>query len=254
MHFFAELRKRNAILWWFGWLNLAGALVCLVMTQANHSNIVLGINAWIKPMKFFFSIWIFCWTIAWYMHYLTKQRKVVIYSWMVVVVMTFEQLVIVWQAANGRLSHFNISTPFYGMLFSLMGIAITILTIWTGYIDFIFFRQKSFPVSMAYIWGIRLGILFFVVFAFEGGVMAVRLAHTIGAPDGGNGYPVINWSRQYGDLRVAHFFGMHALQLLPLAGYYIAKKTGQIILLAIVYFAFVALLFVQALKAMPLFF
>jgi len=47
-----------------------------------------------------------------------------------------------------------------------MGIAISVLVAWTGYISYLFFRQKKFTVPMPYIWGIRLGIILFAVFAF----------------------------------------------------------------------------------------
>ena len=49
--------------------------------------------------------------------------------------------------------------------------------------------------------------------------MAAQLRHTVGADDGGAGIPFVNWSGAYGDLRVAHFFGTHAMHAVPLAGF-----------------------------------
>lgn len=253
MQFLNELRKRNPILYYFGWIYFVGGIVSVIMMQASDT-IVLGINAWIKPMKFFFSIWIFCWTMGWYLEYLSNKRHVRIYNWVVVIVMIIEQVIITWQAANGRLSHFNTTTPFYGSLFTLMGIAIVTLTVWTGVMGYYFFRQKQFNVPMPYIWGIRLGIILFVIFSFEGGIMATRLSHTIGATDGGPGLPVVNWSRQYGDLRVAHFIGIHSLQLIPLFGYYIARSNRGVQLFAAGYFILTVFLFIQAIQKIPLLF
>ncbi len=83
-------------------------------------------------------------------------------------------------------------------------------------------------------------------------MMASRLAHTVGAPDGGPGLAITNWSTGHGDLRVAHFLGMHALQLIPLFGYYVARRPRQVILLATGYFLLVTLLLAQALAGKPL--
>ncbi len=253
MNFLMQLKQRNPSMYWYGWLNVLGAVVCLIMMQLDDS-VVLGINAWIKPMKFFLSTVLFSWAMGWFMHHLNRQRAVTIYNWVVILILSFELVIIVWQAANGRLSHFNISTKLYGLLFSLMGVAITILTLWTLFIGILFFRQKHFNVPMHYIWAIRIAILFFVIFAFEGGAMAARLQHTVGAADGGEGLPLFNWSKIYGDLRVAHFFGMHALQIIPLFAWFIAKTKQQVFLFSLFYFLFVLFLLWQALKGIPLFF
>jgi hypothetical protein len=203
-------------------------------------------------MKFYLSIGIFVWTMGWLIFYLQIPKKERAYTYMAIIIFTFESFVITWQAANGRLSHFNKDTPLYIALFSLMGIAITILTLWTGYIGYLFFRKKDLNLPPSYVWGIRLGILFFVLFAFEGGLMASLLSHTVGAADGGKGLPVVNWSRQHGDLRIAHFLGMHTLQIFPLFGHYIAKSGKAVILFATVYVTVVFAVLIQALAGMPL--
>jgi hypothetical protein len=167
---------------------------------------------------------------------------------MVVVVMTIELLIITWQAANGKLSHFNTAGALNSTLFTIIGVAISILTLWTLYIGFLFFNLKNISIPSGYLWGIRLGITLFVIFSFEGGMMGARLSHTVGAADGSVGTTILNWSKQYGDLRVAHFFGIHALQLLPLAGYYVFKNPIAIIILAVVYCIWVSYLLIQALK------
>ena len=84
--------------------------------------------------------------------------------------------------------------------------------------------------------------------------MVGLLRHTIGADDGSPGLPVVNWSKQYGDLRIAHFVGMHSLQVLPLFGNYLARSKNQTIVFSIFYFLLAIALFFQAMKGIPLFF
>ena len=246
-----SLKNQDAILFWFGLVCLVGGALCLGLSLTTTRQI-MGINGFIKPAKFCFSIWIFCWTMACFLPLLNRPGTQTAYDWMVVLVMGFELAVIIGQASQGKLSHFNITSPADGMLFTLMGVAITVLTIWTGYIGVLFFTQPLPTIPASYLWGIRLGILLFVVFAFEGGLMGGRLSHTVGAADGGPGLPGTNWSTHNGDLRVAHFVGMHALQVVPLFGYFVSRQPVYVMALGVAYGLLAIALLVQALAGRPL--
>jgi hypothetical protein len=56
------------------------------------------------------------------------------------------------------------------------------------------------------------------------GRLPIAGAHTVGAPDGGRGLPVTGWSADHGDLRIAHFLGMHGLQVLPVLAWSIGRR------------------------------
>jgi hypothetical protein len=69
----------------------------------------------------------------------------------------------------------------------------------------------------------RFGTAVLIVGSLEGMVMILNQAHTIGLPDGGPGLPLVNWSTQAGDLRIAHMQGLHAFQIFPLFGYAVSQ-------------------------------
>jgi hypothetical protein len=248
-----ETCRRNKLLYWSGIFNIAVGILCLVLLLTDDAQI-LGVNRWLKPMKFYFSVSLMSFTMSWLMYYLANQKKVRLYSWIMAITMLFENGLILLQAIRGTTSHFNIKSPVNGMVFAAMGIIILIFTFTCIVITINFFVQKKFSIAPAYVWGIRLGLLLFILASVEGGIMISLFKHTIGAEDGSEGIPVVNWSRQYGDLRIAHFFGLHALQILPLLGYYVAKNKNQLLLLAGGYLIFTTALFVQAIKGIPLFF
>ena len=78
---------------------------------------------------------------------------------------------------------------------------------------------RPMPALMATAWRAGLWLLFLA--PVSGFAMGGRLQHSVGGPDGGAGIRFLGWSVLHGDLRVAHFFALHALQALPLAAWLI---------------------------------
>jgi len=249
--FLQELRRRNPLLYWFGWLNLTGFIICIFLIFFDKHEI-LGINRWIKPSKFFLSVGIMVWSMGWIMYYLRASKTTIICSVLILVTMLVENALITWQAYQGQPSHFNISTTQNALIFSVMGAMIITFSVVVAYITFLFFRVKSIRTTQSYCWGMRMGLLLFLFFSLEGGLMIQLMKHTVGGTDGSAGLPYLNWSTKYGDLRIVHFMGMHALQFLPLAGYFLFKTRKQVLLFSLTYFLATIALLVLSLLGMPI--
>jgi len=205
----------------------------LILTRISSVQL-LGVNIWYKPIKFAISIGLYVLTMAWYCFYL-PSFNITLFNWTIIILFGFEMLHIALQAGRGQASHFNLSTPLYAILFQLMGLATAIVTLYTAYIWVLFFKNDFPNLSMAYVWGIRLGIIIFVIFSLEGAFMGGRMAHSVWGEDGNIGIPLLNWNKKYGDLRIPHFIGMHALQVLPLLAHYLIKNTNAILIVSALY-------------------
>ncbi len=211
MNYFIEtLKSRNEALFYFGLLCLVFAIIFLLLTRFTTTQ-VYNINAWYKPFKFAASTVLYAWAMAWFIGYLPKFDAR-IFNFIIIITLGFEIVYIAWQASRGQLSHYNVSTSFYSFMYSMMALAATVATLATAYIGILFLTNNFPDLPIHYVWSIRLGIIIFVIFAFEGFVMGGRMTHTIGGADGGAGIPILNWSTKFGDPRIAHFIGMHALQ------------------------------------------
>lgn len=244
-------------------LMIAGAIslmcfVILAIISLFDSTQILGINRWIKPMKFFVSITIFVWTVAIYLNFLKNYKKSGTFiSWGMIFIFLVEMFIIIMQAARGTTSHFNIKNPFDGILFGVMGLAIALNTLLAVYLLFLYFKAEI-NLLKSIVWGMRLGLILFIAASFEGAYMAQQIGHSVGVTDGGAGLPIVNWSTKGGDLRVAHFIGMHAFQVVPFFAYTLEKygvksSTFWTFVFAFVYFAIFTGVFVQALLGKPLF-
>jgi hypothetical protein len=207
-------------------LTLVVSLVGLVVDP----RIIGGAPAWLKPMKFGISVAAYLITIRWMLRYLPDRRRLLAgLSVVLVAAFTGELVLIVLQVVRGTTSHFNESTPFDKAVFDTMGGLVTLLFAGTVVVAVLALRRRGLDAGVAA--GIRWGLLVSLVGMAEAGLMIANRGwsstggHTVGAPDGGPGLPLTDWSLDHGDLRIAHFAGLHALQLLPLIAWALATFT-----------------------------
>lgn len=250
MDFIQQLKYRNETLFYFGLICFLAAMVFLVLTKTTSTQ-VFHVNAWYKPFKFAFSTFLFAWAMAWYCFYL-PDFNVGLFNWSVIVLLGFEIFYIALQAGRGQLSHYNMSTPVYAALYSMMAIAASLVTVYTAYVGWLFFKNSFPDLPNYYVWAIRLAIIIFVIFSFEGFAMGSRLNHSVGALNDNSNWFIVGWSKTVGDLRVAHFIGMHALQVLPILSFYLLKNTKWTIAISLVYGLLALVTLIQALQGKPL--
>lgn len=244
---------------------LALALIGLVVDL----RLITGAPAWLKPAKFAISIAIYTFTFAWMFRYLRDWHRVrTITGWITAITMMIEIGIICAQAARGTISHYNARSPLDAALFSIMGVAILLAWGASVAIAIALFREPSLNSAMG--WALRLGMLPTVFGSATGGLMVtptkeqlsearithqlpISGAHTVGAPDGGPGIPRTGWSLEHGDLRVPHFLGMHAMQVLPFLAWILKpNRPGLVFALSAGYADLFVALLAQALAGVPL--
>ena len=216
----------------------AVGLLMLVVAVASLAGIfvdpriITGAPAWLKPFKFAISTAVYSLTLAWIFQWLTSWPRVRrIVGWTTAIVFVLEVAIIDLQAWRGTTSHFNASTPLDRTLFFVMGSAIFLQTLVSVTVAVALWRQEFADKALG--WALRLGMTLTIVGAFTGGLMTrpteaqladaragkgipIVGAHSVGGVDGGPGMPVTGWSREHGDVRVPHFIGLHAIQVLAL--------------------------------------
>lgn len=211
-------------------LSLAGLLL--------DPTLISGAPAWLKPLKFALSTFLFCPALAWMLHRLPRfPRLITLLGRITALCLILEILLIDLQAARHTTSHFNYSTPLNSLIFATMGVGIACVSLITLVFLVLSFLQ-TIP-SRPQLWAIRLSLLLALAGMAVGPLMTLPTpdqlaayptshrmthigAHTVGAPDGGPGLPLTRWSANHGDLRIAHFVGLHAMQLL-LAPFWLAS-------------------------------
>jgi hypothetical protein len=196
--------------------------------------VIIGAPAWMKPLKFAVSIAIYGTTLLWMLTFIPDRPRVVAaVSWGVFLGLGIEMVLIVMQVLRNTTSHFNQETPFDAAVFTAMGAVIAGMWLLNAIVAFLLARRRFAEAPI--VWGVRLGLvagLLGMTVAFlmtqptpdqdaliaATGSSSIVGAHAVGVADGGPGLPVVGWSTDGGDLRVAHFVGLHGLQVVPLLG------------------------------------
>lgn len=257
-----------------------GGLVLLVVAALGlwlDPRTITGAPAWMKPAKFAISTALYAFTMAWMLRHINGHRRwVSAIGWGTAIVFVIELALIVLQVVRGVRSHFNFSTALDGALFSTMGAAITVALGLNVVAAVLMIRQRFTDPVLAtslrmglVITAIGAGVAFLMtqptpdqLAAMQAGGMPVEIgAHTVGVADGGAGLPIVGWSTEGGDLRIPHFVGLHALQVMPVLGFLVnrffaaldaRRRTALVWTGGLGYLGLAGLLTWQALRAQPL--
>jgi hypothetical protein len=265
---FATLRERmqtaSALLFWVGLMLLLMALVTFALTTIDARQFQ-GVSVWLKPFKFQLSTGVYLLTLALFMGWLpakAQQSRAARYVvWAAVIAGLFEVVYITWQGSQGQASHFNTRTPFLATMYTLMGVGAVVLSSASLVLGVLIARTGAYGLPPALKLAVVLGLVltFVIGTGFGGYLSAQRAGHWVGGvlSDSG-GLPLFKWSRSGGDLRVAHFFGIHAMHFIPAFAFALTlaripqvRAVRAVWIFAIAFTTFCVWTFVQARNGLP---
>lgn len=187
-------------------------------------------HVWVKPQKFNISLSLHFFTIAVLAQMVpTKIRNgptLIIFSYLAGFALLLEFVWVSVQAAQAKRSHYATETVFEQIMYGMMGLgAFLLMTIVMALAIQIFRKgdRSRFGLWLGSIVGLTLAFVSTLYFGFE----MSNSGRYVGAPleGGGATVPFFGWSREYGDLRPAHFVSLHLMQTIPLAGW-LADRQG----------------------------
>ena len=234
-YFWSVNRPMTVLFWAMVVTSVLGILGLLLDPRT-----VLGQPTWAKTTKFSLSLVLYSSTMLWIFGYDTLRPRLSRFILSAsAYILGFEMILMIFQGARAVPMHFNNITPFDATLFSIMGATITLLW-FVNALGVAVLLVQQIP-SRAFAWSLRLGLIIALVGMMEGFMMtsptsaqmallqagqhsAMIGAHTVGAPDGGPGLPLLGWSTTNGDLRIGHFVGLHGLQIIPLLGLFLMLR------------------------------
>jgi hypothetical protein len=198
------------LLWWAGTLLLASAAVHGVVAVVDGSS-WWGPVSWRKPVTFGLSLGLLLWAVVWIMRQLPDRWWVRVPAGLVGVSSSVEGVLIAMQRWRGVASHFNRATPFDAGVWSAIGMLIIPLTLGVALLLVAaLVRFRGTPASRV---------------AVVAGLAAILAAGAIGRDMAAIGEAAFAATGQVprdelfgaaGSAKLAHFVGLHALQVLAL--------------------------------------
>jgi hypothetical protein len=205
----------------------SGVIALACVTWAGWDDRWVGPDpAWLKPLKFAVSIALHWATAAAALPFAGGPRPGWARLATVALILggVLELAYILAMAALGEASHYNLATPFTRYAYSLMGVIAMVMVAATAVLGALVLARPApgRPPWMARALGLGL-----VVGGILGGVTGMALGasganHVSGWVEATR-LPILGWSLDGGDLRPAHFLGLHAMQGLPLVAWALAR-------------------------------
>lgn len=221
----AECARRHRALTIYAFL-MIGLMVPTLVLMAFDERTTREVGVWAKPLKFMASTALFALSTAWFMGLLPEHVRTSpanrAMAWTVILTSAFEVVYISIQGALGGTSHYNVADAFHAAMFGLMAVAAVMLTGTQAFLAWQIFAdgtERPRPVATQ-------AVIVGLVLTF---VLATATGFMLGAsqPPAGVGLPIVGWHLTGGDVRPAHFLGVHAQQFIPLAGFLFQRFAGQ---------------------------
>jgi glucan phosphoethanolaminetransferase (alkaline phosphatase superfamily) len=219
-----------------------------------------GTPVWAKPVKFALSFAVLFGTLALVEQRLSPEWR---QGWtlritvaIMAAAMFIEMAYMIFMAAQQQPSHFNLSTPFTALMYSVMGAGAVSLMAGVAVFGGVALRDAKADLAPALRWGVGWGFLLsFALTLVTAGYMS-SVGTLVGeVAEGAATLPLMGWSASVGDIRPAHFLALHAMQALPLAGLWFDRRRISVRRMYWVAFAYVAItaaVFAQAVAGLPL--
>jgi hypothetical protein len=197
-------------------LIFAGALaLCMLPTALaarRDARTIRGVSVWTKPQRFMASLALFAATTAVLMLAAGADANLNGIAALVIATSTIEVAYITVQAGRGQPSHYNTSDTLHIVCTVVMALGAIALTASQAWLAVVIARTNPAWLASVGVLGAVTGLaLTFVLATVSGFMLGGR------RPPGGRGLPLVGWQRR-GDLRPAHFLGVHVQQIVPALG------------------------------------